>query len=315
MLIRILSVFSVIIFYSPANFALGFAKVNGQIFIAAKTCNEISDQLPEIAKWQALNKPRDCKPVFQQTVAGFCRANITNCLPQNAVNLFDQKADRLGPNDTGPNCHGLSAYELGLTSEHVETAGPVLLKYLNSKFCKKMSSSWNSEKLQPGDIGMILTVGEPLHSFVHVSKGVVWTKNGYSIESVPKLSPVENVISTYFKKQIFMDGPCKWDCGGVKPGDPKYELCQKNEVCNSMPTIGFYRCENFDTVLKSAPLNIKNLWNKSFKNDHQLARSYYSSLPRLSSSQNHEKSVPKSSERNKNFLLDLLNAKESQDRF
>lgn len=210
---------------------VSFINHNPKYFLEAKTCKELNQQVEQFKLLNSKQASLENRCICEDR----CRIEVSSLLPEKLVKLLSKTGQ------SGPNCFNSVLFLKGLASSPSYSEAE-LEYWFNSPLCTQVSPGLP----KPGDIINITYMSDitkkytPIHSFIHLSNEMVFTKDGPDKEESYRITNYEDVIEQFNGLESGCKNLTKFQ--GLKNG------------CEQITT--YYRCENFeDFISKEADID------------------------------------------------------------
>jgi len=235
-------IIGIIFIYSPPSWTLSVKRIGSDsLFMEAKTCDEIDNEVKQLMIWTNKSENRSCKkPLNTVLENSTCYADISECVPEHVKKYHDTN-----PKSYGPNCYNLALVMSGILPSLRHSTSEEISYYMQPPLCSQLSSD---EIKIPGDIGLIrFSNKDEVHAFIHISDKLVYSKNGVDTDSPFSIQKAENVNNKYINNNIKT-------CQEIQKKKPSPRKCEIDTE--------YYRCISMEEYLSNnSDHNIENLKN------------------------------------------------------
>ncbi len=242
---------------------------NNQLILTANKCSTLKDELDAFSELYNWSNQNVCAlPDVVNKGNGSCSANITNCLPEHIINHHGKKSKI-----EGPNCYNLALVMNNFISANRYSGYNEIDYFINdSGYCRNIDPE---EERKAGDIGVI---GKRIqhksspprfvieHTYINISKNLVYSKNGKDKNSSYEVQSKENVLDLYKLKDkschtnVF-DSSCQYTSSYFRC--TPYVGAYNNESEVSRKLLKFNELvDKLESELESQIYNLKLIYNK-----------------------------------------------------
>lgn len=204
------------------------ARDGEKILLQGSNCDLLKSEANAIAQWskkQDLAASAECNCKQSN-----CSIDITSFSPK----LLQEKQSVCTLRN-GPNCWNLSLVSTGVADQLRYSTPAEINFWMESPLCKKRK---DGEKKEPGDVIAIRTGrnNSEVHSFIHLSDNLSFSKNGYHKDAPYTLQSPEYLYKIY----------------EVEPGCQGIDKIPTEKKCSNYSNA--YRCISLDEYLKTNPI-------------------------------------------------------------
>jgi hypothetical protein len=219
---------------------VSFIDKKPKYFLEAKTCMELNNQIDQFNLLKLKQPSLKSKCLCQNK----CRIEISSLLPEKLIKLLSMSREE------GPNCFNSVLFLKGIASSPSYSEAE-LEYWLDSPLCTQVSPG----QPKPGDIINFTYISDitkkyaQMHSFLHLSNEMVFTKDGPEKKESYRITNYKDVIEKF---------------GGLEPDCKNITKFQGSKIgCEKIST--YYRCEKFEDFISKEvdiDLNVLNSYKK-----------------------------------------------------